>query len=62
MGKYKKYKVVVSFCGAIDVEVKARNESEARTKGECKIQNMDNSEFIDKLEPQFAGAEAEELK
>lgn len=47
-----KYTVIVSYIGAIDVKVEARNEEEAEAKAELICQNMPNQEFIEKLEPQ----------
>lgn len=57
----KKYRVIVSYCGAIDFEITAKNEDKAQEIAETKCMNMSNVEFLDKLEPQHAGTEVEEI-
>ena len=52
-----KYRVVVSYTGAIDIEVTAKNEDEAEEKAERIVEYMPNKEFIEKLEPQHTNTE-----
>lgn len=56
-----KYRVVVSYCGAIDLEIEANTEDKARKRAEEICSNMPNDEFIDKLEPQHEGTEIVEI-
>lgn len=56
-----KYRVIVSYSGAIDVEVSARSEEEAEEKAEGICENMPNKEFIEKLEPQHTQTQTIEV-
>lgn len=48
----KKYSVSVSFAGSIIVEAEAENERDAELKAEQIVFDMDDEEFLPKLEPQ----------
>lgn len=50
----KKYRIGVSYSGCVIVEVEACCEDGACEKAEQIVEIMDNNEFFDKLEPQWA--------
>jgi len=60
--KMKKFRVVVSYCGAIPLEIKAKDEDEAQEIAERTCENMPDEEFLMKLEPQHEETQVEEIK
>jgi len=55
------YQVRMRYAGSVLIEVKAESETEARKKGEFKVQGMDGDTFVAALEPQHLSTEVARL-
>ena len=53
----KNYQVRMRYAGSVLLEVKAENETEAREKGQRKVQQMDSGTFLSALELQHLDTE-----
>lgn len=58
----KKYRCVVSYAGAIGIEVEAENEQKAEQLAEDICNDLANDEFLHQLEPQHVETNVEEIE
>ena len=58
----KKYRVVVSYAGAIDTEIEAENSDEAGELVKEKFNDMLDEEFYKKLDVQYVETNVEEIR
>ena len=58
----KKYRVVVSYAGAIGLEILADNEEQAQEYAEREVENMNDRDFLINLEPQHIETQVEEIE
>lgn len=58
----KKFNVHLYFEGSLIVDVNANNEKEAHDKAHEIVAQMSDAEFLEALEPQYAGYDVYELK
>jgi len=57
----KKYRVVVSYAGAIPYEIYANSEEEAELEAENKAEALEAKEFLEALQPQHMETQVEEI-
>jgi hypothetical protein len=53
----KKYQLRMRYAGSVLLEIQAKNEAEAREKGQRKVHEMDSDTFLSALEPQHLDTE-----